>query len=66
MTHVDLFKGHHQGVYKCQSLSAVNMEMHTTFLSATHGRNIVNLSCHGASCEEANYSVVYGVSVREL
>ena len=49
MTHTDLFKGH-QGVYMCQCLSVMNMEMHTPSLSASHGRNIVNVSSHDASC----------------
>lgn len=31
----------------------MNMERHAAFLAATQGRNIVNLSCHPASCEEA-------------
>lgn len=37
----------------------MNMERRTAFLAATHGRNIVNLSCHRASCEEANYCVFF-------
>lgn len=40
MSHIELFKGR-QGVDRCQRLSVMNMEMHTAFLSASHGRHIL-------------------------
>lgn len=62
MTRIDLFKSH-SDVY---IQPVINMEMHTAFLSATLGINIINLSCHCVSCEEANYPVVYGAAVKVL
>lgn len=48
VTHTDMFKGH-QGVCMCHWLSVMNKEIHGPFLSASHGRHIVNLSCRDAS-----------------
>ena len=53
-------------VYKmCQCLTVINMERHTPFPVCLTRMNKVNLSCHDASCTEANYSV-YSVSVKLL
>ena len=48
----------------CVSVCHEYGNAHSHFLSASHGRKIVNLPCHDVSCQEANYSVVYGVSVK--
>lgn len=45
---------------ECQYLSTMSMETQAAFRSATHGRNIVNLSCHCA--QKSNYSIVRCVS----
>lgn len=65
VSHTDLFKGH-QIVYVSEPVCHEYGNAHCLPVYHTHGRNIVNLSCHDAPCEEANYSVVYGVSVKVL